>query len=462
MEEEMDDDNVVLSNDSEYESSDNNDEEEPVHKIEIIKNKDHTIANILKNDKIQEVMHIDDTDTDTDTEAKLTTASTLVDQYKWLNRFKTTTCHMFLCINSIEYVRNERYPSEVYLKKYHNLYGNAFEVLIRDCKFYITTKLLQNLNANANYYPSEPVVKHADLIRISYILRMKMKDGDTLRQHILEALFNTLVIGVSNNEITSLKERLLSSQSRVRCDTIRKNYSWKSEDKKTRNLPVAPNQIQYLFHIMYKNKCPTFTEVLDLQASQYLADFEQKVKQLKKPVTSYIDCVSNVRLTIKELAAVLYCCNDESIIYLKNVDGDTEEVEQFLNLSMAHPKGDVILNLKTKDTNSQRYRLNCFKLNDVHVWVSSLVYSKTCQFDLESLIIKQNWGTHHIVTFKYVYNSLLNRYHSEVVKLVIRYILSKRPFYMLQNDLKVNSKFIYKYILLNSSNLPIKKRVLNM
>lgn len=58
-------------------------------------------------------MEVDNNDVDENNVA-------ILENYKWLNRFKTTTCHMFLChYNGVEYVRNERFPADVYIKTYH-------------------------------------------------------------------------------------------------------------------------------------------------------------------------------------------------------------------------------------------------------------------------------------------------------------------------------------------------------
>ncbi|AIS92008.1 immediate early protein 1 [Erinnyis ello granulovirus] len=376
-----------------------------------------------------------------------------ISHYKWLNRFKTTTYHMFLCTyDGLHYVRNERYPEEVYMKHYHIVNGNAYEMLLRDCKFYLTTKMLQCAKQQTSMYPTQSVVKHVDLKIVAPLLQITLRDGNTLHQHIMEAVINTFFIGAALEDIRIVKQRLTSPASDSRIAYVSKKYSWKSEDRKIKELCVRNEneQIKSLFDILYRNnKCHKFTTDASINYTNFITEFNYNVQQLKKPVTEHIDNVSQIKMMIKSLAILLYKTDTNELQDLKDVKGDEKDIDEFLRVSLQYPFGDVIFNMKTKDTNSQRYRLNCFKMDRVYVWVNSMVY-KTSRFDLESVIEKYAQGTHYVLSFHYVFNSMLSKLHSEVVKLVLRYILSRRNFCLLQNDIHVNPKITYKCLMYSS------------
>ncbi|QOD39969.1 ie-1 [Matsumuraeses phaseoli granulovirus] len=372
----------------------------------------------------------------------------VLEEYKWLNRFKTTTTHMFVCHSSVEYVKNERFPGEVYMKNYHAHYGNAFELFIKDCKFYITSNLLRIMNVDVSWYPKESVVKHVDLYDVARLLCMPMMDGGTLKQHIMEAMIHTLFIGVAPRDVCKTRERIQTVESKIKCDMIDKKYSWKSEDRKTRcvlETSVTPptviahtNSLLNMFQMLYHNfQRPEFDYNDTLVHSNYWNDFYHQIGKLKKVTTSYIDCVSNVKLIMRDLATIMYKNKNYTFLQqLNNMDGNEADVNEFLNLCQHYPEGDVVFNMRLKDTNTQRYRLNCFKMGSVFVWINSFVYSRTESFDLESMLARHNWGTHYVISFKYAYNAMINKLHTEVAKLTMRYILSRRQLECLENDLK--------------------------
>ncbi|UYE99049.1 MAG: ie-1 [Betabaculovirus sp.] len=370
--------------------------------------------------------------------------------YKWLNRFKTTTYHMFLCTyDGLHYVRNERYPEEVYMKHFYTVNGNAYEMLLRDCKFYLTTKLLQCTKQPLAMYPTQSVVKHVDLKIVAPLLQINLRDGNTLHQHIMEGVINTFFIGASLDDVKVVKQRLASPASDFRIAHVCKKYSWKSEDRKVKELCVYKEneQIKTLFDIMYKNnKCYKFSTDSTVNHTDFIKEFNYNVQQLKKPVTEHIDNVSQIKMMIKSLAILLYKNDTHYLQDLKDIKGDERDIEEFLRVSLNYPFGDVIFNMKTKDTNSQRYRLTCFKMDKVYVWVNSMVY-KTSKFDLEGVIEKYSRGTHYVLSFNYVFNSMLSKLHSEVVKLVLRYILCRRDLCLLENDIHINPKITYKRIM---------------
>nr|QDW81068.1 ie-1 [Cydia pomonella granulovirus] len=393
------------------------------------------------------------------------------ENYKWFNKFKTTTCHMFVCHSRVEYVKNERFPAEVYMQKYHELYGNAFEMTIKDAKFYITTRLLQLLKVDFMWHPAESIIKHVDSVTSARILNLRMRDGYTVQQHLIEKLFYVLLIGLGPRDISAVMERINSNKATERCQAIQSKYSWRSEERKLKNVfqrnstvaSVTANingsnsnttchttnnkSIEKMFELLYKNgNTPRFLEDKELAHELYYRNFHQNVCQLKKHVTDYMDKVSNVRLLIKDLAMVLYKHEQKKELQnLKNEYGTEADVEEFMRLSVAHPRGDVVFNMKVRDTNTQRYRINCFRMDSVHVWVNSMVYSDVQQFNLKKMIQRHRWGTHHILQFDYMYNSMMSKLHAEVSKLVIRYVLSRRSFDLLQNDCS-KLKLSYKKI----------------
>lgn len=419
---------VISTNDSEYDSDDEEFECEKMYQK----------PNVEMGDSGPALISTKQTDKPRSSDPNVDVVTT----YKWLNRFKTTTCHMFVCHNVVEYVRNERFPSEVFQKNYHSQYGDAYELFLKDSKFYITTKLLQLTNAYASLYPKQPVVRHADTKTMALILQLNMPDGDTLFQHIMEAMFCTLFVGVSNTD--RVRRRINTPSTKAMCDVINQKYSWKSESRKVKAMYkhelIQENDLQKLFDVLYAtDEMPVFNQV-DLVHEHYLKDFRQNVIQLKKSVTAYVDCVTNMKLLIKDLATVLYNGENKNLQDLVNIEGSEEEVNKFMILSKQHPNGHVILNLKPRVTSTQKYRLNCFKMDTVHVWVNSMVYSKKNCLDLPALLERHKWGTHFVLSFDYVYNSLLSKLHSEVVKLVVRYILSRHSFENLEKDIDVNPK----------------------
>ncbi|AKN80769.1 immediate early protein 1 [Diatraea saccharalis granulovirus] len=363
-----------------------------------------------------------------------------LEKYKWLNRYKTTTYHMFLCYDTVEYVRNERFPADVYITKYANKHGNAYELFIKESKFYITTKLLQLLKVDSSQWPKETVVRHVDLEHISNIICLKMRDGNTLLQHIIEAMFNTILIGLNSTDVQAVKERIVSKESKERLGKMMKLYSWKSENRKAlaiinKSTLSETDQVKELFQMTYKTQ-PTFVFDPNITPNYYLKLFHDNL-QIQKTFEN-LDRVSQARLEIKSLVAVLYdtSINPFYLYNLNDVRGNEGAVEEFIRLSREHPMGDVILNMKKNSSDQQRYRLNCFKLNTTHVWISSMVYKNGKDLDLKEIISKYKWGTHYIISFTYMYNSLLNKYHTETTKLVIRYILSKRSFNFLKDDIR--------------------------
>ncbi|AAP85643.1 ie-1 [Adoxophyes orana granulovirus] len=378
-----------------------------------------------------------------------------VNSYKWLNRFRTTTSQMFLCHSNVEYVRNERYPAQVYINKYHKLYGNAYEVILRDCKFYITTVFLKSVDVTT--LPNEPVTKHFDSYLLAQIINRKLRDGVSLRDHMIESMYNTMMVGILDADNVSVRSRLNNKDSIERSKRMNNLYSWKSENRKVqeeeKNMQMdnaKDDTVLNLFEAVYENKnVPSFVIDKSLCYDDYINEFQHKVCELKKNITTYVDCVTNVRLMIKDLASLLYDNNNINFDKLINILGDESDVSKFMKTTKLYPIGDVILNMKYKYTVNQRYRVNCFKMNNVYVWINSMVYSKTKSFDLENMLNEYKTGKHYIISFKYMYNSLLNKMHAEVVKLVLRYIISRRDFDLLQKDCCIHNKIIFKKIQLN-------------
>ncbi|AGQ20265.1 ie-1 [Clostera anastomosis granulovirus A] len=392
--------------------------------------------------------------------------SSVINSFKWLNRLKSTTFHMFICHPfAVDYVKNERYPADVYAITYAGIYGNAFELLVRDCKFYITTSLLRQCKTDKSWYPQETVVKHIDTCKMSLLLQLRLTDNATLQCHIVEAMINTMFVGLSVDDVVTLRMRMSTKESCVSCMDIQNRYSWKSEERKVKHVSTSTttttadntststmmfvshnnkSQCDDLFDTMYANKCQYFFKTdTSLIHDDYIVDFFWHLNRHRKPVTGYLDYVSNAKMIAKDLAAIMFDGHIAPLQDLKNVEGCHKDVDDFMRLSAAHPHGDVLLCMKTSDTNSQKYRLNCFRTGHTHVWINSLVYSNIKRLDLQDVIKKYNWGVHHVVTFDYMYNSKMSKVHTVVVKLIMRYILSKRDLALLNEDFKICKKIKY-------------------
>lgn len=385
-------------------------------------------------------------------------AADIMENIKWMKHFKTTTYHMFLCHrNGLMYVKNERFSSDVYIHTYYKLYGNAYELTLKDCKFYITSDLIASwMHIHKDWLPPNPVTKDFEYPLVAQMMLMNLIDGHSLQHHIIEAMINTLFVGVTNEDIQSIKNKLSDHTNTTKIEDIKQNYSWKSENRKIKNLFNAQcvssndsnNNLINMFDILYRdvNVLFKFRRNVYLYYDSYISDFKNNVLQLKRSVTGYTDPVSNLKLVVKDMALLMYSNTTPAMLEFKNVEGDHIDAEHFLVLSKQNPHGDVILNMKLQHTNTVKFRLCCFKIDDVHVWINSMVYNTPNKLCLENIINKHKWGKHYIIGFSYMYNAYLSKMYSDVIKLVIRYILSSRQIDLIQTDIASCSKLTYSYI----------------
>ncbi|AAM70204.1 immediate early protein 1 [Phthorimaea operculella granulovirus] len=376
--------------------------------------------------------------------------------YKWLNTFKTTTFHMFLCHTQIEYIKNERYPAVVYENEFYDTYGNAYEVLINGCKFYITTELLSKIKTDIE--SPRDIVTKIDYEQFTPLLQCVMADGATLLQHMCEAMFYTMVVGIPNEDVQCVLKRI----SMDKCEKIRTKYSWRSEmrkirKKKEKNCDDVEDETLRKFHKLLKNsvevsfdafykkgRIPNFIVDTTLNHAMYSVEFMLNVFSLKKRITTYVDCVSNLRLMIKDMIGTLYRCDADDFENVCDVVGDYTDVQKFIAKSKSYPKGDVIFSFKQKGDPRYDCRINCFKMDTVHVWVNGTVNKmKKPDIDLPRML---DFGTHHIVSFDHMHNSLLRKAHAETVRLVMRYIISRRCLDLLKNDIDKLPKLHYTKI----------------
>nr|ALN41939.1 ie-1 [Cnaphalocrocis medinalis granulovirus] len=380
-----------------------------------------------------------------------------MENIKWMKHFKTTTYHMFLCHrNGLMYVK-----TNVFIRRVHThilqLYGNAYELTLKDCKFTSqATSSHRGCTSTKIGYRLILSPKDFEYPLVAQMMLMNLIDGHSLQHHIIEAMINTLFVGVTNEDIQSIKNKLSDHTNTTKIEDIKQNYSWKSENRKIKNLFNAQcvssndsnNNLINMFDILYRdvNVLFKFRRNVYLYYDSYISDFKNNVLQLKRSVTGYTDPVSNLKLVVKDMALLMYSNTTPAMLEFKNVEGDHIDAEHFLVLSKQNPHGDVILNMKLQHTNTVKFRLCCFKIDDVHVWINSMVYNTPNKLCLENIINKHKWGKHYIIGFSYMYNAYLSKMYSDVIKLVIRYILSSRQIDLIQTDIASCPKLTYSYI----------------
>ncbi|AER41461.1 IE-1 [Epinotia aporema granulovirus] len=366
--------------------------------------------------------------------------------YRWLTRFNTTTFNMFICHDVFEYIKNERFCDGLYNTSYRYLHGNSFEIFMNNCKIYVTERFLILNNADKSLFPDEGVVRQGHLTKVARLLDLKTADGISLKSHIINAMNLSNCIGLSSVDKNNARACMINDyMDRV----MEEKYCWKSEDRKVKvyKAPVKECQIEALFRKFYSERAPPSFKTMSLNHNEYYKDFMRCMDSDKRVVGDYYDSVTNLKWFIKDIAAVL--CNIKGLKHLGTVDGDTDEVIKFVRESKKHDVGHMFLHLRIKETKRERFRLNCFKMDKEHVWINSMVFSKTNKdecINVKNIINQQRYGTHHIINIDYVFNTKLTKYHTNVTKHVIRYILSRRKFNLLKYDV-VNQKHLhYDYV----------------
>lgn len=372
--------------------------------------------------------------------------------YKWLSMYESTSIHMYVCHEEMEYVRNERFAAEVYKELYHKKHGNAYEFYVKQIKLMITTDLLQMNGVATDMLPTEPVDRTKDMEKLSYFLHCKTSNGLTLKQQLVYALHSVNLIGLGFSEIQELNSRLPTYVTVKTMADLKSKYNWKSEDDKVRRVrsggdnPSFLTPVQLMFKLSFDEGSIVFRTASTLDHSNYVQLFHHAHSTNKKDL-DYVDCVSNLKWLHRDIVNML--CDRPALGNMKAFESDETEVEEFLQLSHLNPVGHLIFHTKTKHRNREHYRLNCFRMDRVHVWVNSMVFDKkdaSKRLDLEGMIERSNWGTHYIIRIHYVYNLKLAKLHTEAVKLVVRYILERRDFNLLHRDLASHPKMELKFI----------------
>jgi hypothetical protein len=372
--------------------------------------------------------------------------------YKWLSMYESTSIHMYVCHEDMEYVRNERYAAEVYKELYHKKYGNAYEFYVKQIKLMITTRFLEMNRVAADMLPAESVDKTKDMIKLSFFLHCKTRNGLTLKEQVVYALHSVNLIGLSFCEIQEVNSKLPNFVTVKSMTDLKSKYNWRSEEDKVRRVRSGDGAsfftpVQQMFKLSFDEGSIVFRTDSTLDHTNYLHLFQSTFAAGGKKDPNYVDCVSNLKWLYKDIVNVL--CDRPALGNMKAFESDETEVEEFLKLSHMNPVGHLIFHTKTKHRNREHYRLNCFRMDRVHVWVNSMVFDKkdaTKKLDLEGMIERSNWGTHYIVRIHYVYNLKLAKLHTEAVKLVVRYILERRDFNLLHKDLESQPKMDLKFI----------------
>ncbi|AAS82730.1 ORF8 [Agrotis segetum granulovirus] len=435
--------------DSEYEYEEDEEEEEDEMKPQKFKKELETAAvceNVLD---LSKGPVLDEIRMDLCDDFKLT--DDMMDTYKWLSMYESTSTHMYVCHLDMDYVSNERFASDVYQDCYHSLYGNAYEYYVKQIKIYITVACLRYNNIDPKKFPTDMVDKKKDVSKLAYFLQCKTRNGLTLKQQLIYALHSVNLIGIPFKEIAEIHANFDSVVNNQSLKNLKSRYTWKGEEEKVKrlkeNTDKGMSSVQELFKHTFHRGFMRFKKDLTLVHEDYFRLFETAVGYNKLKLTPYQDTISSIKWIFKDIVKAL--TDNLALLNFKTFESDEKEVREFLKLSQLNPAGDVIFHTKTKHRNREHYRLNCFRMDSVHVWVNTMVFDKndsSKKLDLESLIKEFNWGSHHIIKAKYVYNLKLAKLHIETVKLVIRYILQRRDFSLLKYDVLHQNKLEYNYI----------------
>lgn len=379
----------------------------------------------------------------------------MLQTYKWLSMYESTTLHMYVCHDEFEYVRNERYPAEIYKQLYHQKYGNAYEFYVKQIKIFITTRFLVRNNITEDKHPKEEVDKTKNMTKLAFFLHYKTSNGLTLKQQLVYALHSSNLIGLNYREISLYNDDLNKHVNSLYINDLKNKYSWKSEDGKIKkilknavdsNINTLLSPVQQMFRVSFEFPSLLFRKDETLCHDNYIRAFEAALAGKGESV-NYVDCVKNVKWLYKDIINVL--ADKPKLGNLKAFESDETEVREFVKLSALNPVGHLVFHTKTKHRNREHFRLNCFRMDSVHVWVNTMVFDKndaSKKLDLEKIIRSNNWGTHYVIRAHYVYNLRLAKMHVEAVKLVMRYILSRRDFNLLHKDLQRQSKLSLDFI----------------
>ncbi|AKR17483.1 IE-1 [Mocis latipes granulovirus] len=369
---------------------------------------------------------------------------------RWISMYSTTSNHMVLCHTELMYVRNIRFGTSEYIKKYYSNYGKTYEVYINSVKLYITTTFLKLNDVPLDLYPVEIVEKIKDAAAISYLLNLRTHNKQTLLTQLILLFHSINLLSLSSEQIDTVHEALPNFVTHRLLAHMKKNYNWKSEVYKVSKIKTtcAHNNILLLFKAStYEHNKPLeYRKDNGCTHSHYVREFHEAI-QLKN-ITSPPDSVTHVKWLFSAIVKSVIINPPQELFRLKLQDCTFNDIEEFLRVSKLHPMANVILHTRAPFTGKEHFRLNCFKLNKIHVWINSMVFDKdeTRQVNVKQIVMDVAWGDHHIVSFKHTHNQKLKQMHMETVKLVIRYILERRNFTKLAKDVSRYNKISYEHI----------------
>ncbi|QBQ01559.1 ie-1 [Hyphantria cunea granulovirus] len=376
--------------------------------------------------------------------------NTVMNGCRWLSKFKSTTVHMFICHEYIEYFKNVRHASSVYKKGFHFRYGNAYELHINHCKVFVTTSCLQANGYGANKMPQKPIEENVDQIAEANLIQCQIKCKVTHQVASIQAHLVTYFNAINTIGLSQQDNDYVTSQSDSNVKNLAKfvgnNYSWKSEDGKVRKIksnyfdePTLFDLFKSCARIMLKFKCTPL-----MYHNLYFPAFECA---LRAEPNNYTDSVTNVTWVYKSILKAVSGCAFEELTRIKHFDCDPDNVLNFMDLSKRAVDAHVLYHAKAKFTGKEQHRLNCFKINDTHIWINSVVYKNSANnLPLIDLLNSTGWGVHHIISLDYMNNQELKRIHVECVRFVVRYIMERRDLKLLRHDITKQDKLRYTFI----------------
>jgi hypothetical protein len=372
---------------------------------------------------------------------------------RWISMYTTTSNHMVICHNDLDYIRNIRFGSSVYIENYHSKYGNTYEVYINSVKLYITTTLLKLNNTPLDLYPNNTVEKIKDVAAVSYLLNLHTQNGQTIMTQLILLFHSINLLSLSSEQIDSIHNTLPTFVTHRRLAHMKKNYNWKSELYKIAKIQTVSGQqthIQLLFKAStyQRNKPLEYRKDDSFLHSRYVHEFYDAIQSTNTASTP--DSVTHVKWLFSAIVKSVIVNPPVSLFRLKNFDSTPTEIAEFVRTSKLHPLANVILHTRAPFTGKEQFRLNCFKLNSVHVWINSMVFDKDehKRVDLKHIIMDVAWGEHYVISFQHIHNQKLKQMHIETVKLIIRYILEGRNFTKLAKDVtRCSKKIKYEHII---------------
>lgn len=376
-----------------------------------------------------------------------------INTFRWLSMLSTTSNHMIVCHRSLNYVKNIRFGSSVYKEQYHHVFGHAYELHVNSVKLYVSATCLAYNKVPLELFPREEVQKIKDKTAISYLLNLKTDNDQTILTQLILIFHSINLLCLPTAQVDTINSILPSFVTHALLDRMRDNYNWKSEDLIIKKIKTPPAEVQrkqrshlqILFRAFYNNgKFVQHRRENNFEHALYIKEFNNT---LLSQNTAATDFVSHVKWLFSSIVKALYLNPPQHLFRLKPFDSTETEVMEFMHYSKLNTQCNALLHTKTPFTGKEHYRLNCFKINKVHVWVNSMIFNKcdTSTFNLHKILEASRWGIHHIIYFRYSHNQKLKQMHNETVKLIIRYIVTDRDLCKLANDVEVHPKIRYDY-----------------